>query len=384
MVKMEHTRFDKTVSAAGSDPRPGSDPKLRCLTVHASYACRSAGACCTAGWAIPVEVPVYERLRGHFNADDRLFRTGGPMPEGVAAMLVLRADGACVFFEPARGRLCRVHREIGPGSLPVACRQFPRVVLHDARGTSISLSHYCPTAADLLLHPPPLAVVEAPSSLALAGDVEGLDARDALPPLLTPGMLTDIEGYDAWERRALDVLSRDVAPGVALHTIAHATARLQEWRPGRSSLQAEVHRQFDVASASEDEEDQGPDDARVRAVLASVPGGLTAPAVYPDFPAAWRSLEPSPIMHRAFRAYLAGRLFGNWIAYHGRGLHTIVEYLRAAHAVLKMEAVREHARASTASDSVPSPWQIAKEAIRSADLLVVHLSDPKTLARALD
>ena len=368
----------------GSDPKAGSDARARCLTVHASYSCKSAGACCTAGWAIPVDVPVYARLRGHFEGDDRLFRTGGPMPEGAAAMLALQPDGACVFFERARGRLCRVHRELGPGSLPVACRQFPRVVLHDARGILISLSHYCPTAAGLLHDPAPLAVVEAPSTLALSGAAEGLDARDALPPLLTPGMLTDIEGYDAWERRAIEVLAREITPDAALLTIALATVRLQKWRPGCGSFQAEVHRQFDVASASEDEEDQGADVARVRAVLSSVPAGLTAPAIYPDFPAAWRVLEPSAVVHRAFRAYLAARLFGNWIAYHGRGLHTIVGYLRAAHAVLKMETVRQHARASTASESVSSPWQIAKEAIRSADLLLVHLSDPKALARALD
>ncbi|HET7220153.1 MAG TPA: hypothetical protein VFJ02_18990 [Vicinamibacterales bacterium] len=362
----------------------GSDPKARCLSIHASYRCKSAGACCTAGWAIPVEIPVYDVLRRHYPADDRLFVTGGRMPDGAAAMLALRANGGCVFFERERGRLCRVHRELGPASLPMACRQFPRVALHDARGVLISLSHYCPTAAGLLIDPPPLTIVAAPSPLALSGDVEGLDARDALPPLLTPEMLTDIEGYDAWERRAIAMLARDIDPGTALHAIARTTQRIQSWRPGCGSLAAEVHRQFDVASISEHEEDEGADGARVTAVLASVPAGLTAPEAYPDVAAGWRRLHLPPEVQRVLRAYLAARLFGNWIAYYGRGLHVVVEYLRAAHALVKMEAVRRHALTAAASTaSAVSPWEIATEAIRSADLLLVHLSDPKTLARAL-
>jgi hypothetical protein len=95
----------------------------------------------------------------------------------------------------------------------------------------------------------------------------------------------------------------------------------------------------------------------------------------------------------AVRGYLAARLFGNWVAYYGQGLHAIVEYLRVALAlvkmnyvkmeiveaeVVKMEAARDHAR-----ESPSSPWQTAKEAIRSADLLLVHLSDPKTLSSLL-
>jgi hypothetical protein len=41
--------------------------------------------------------------------------------------------------------------------------------------------------------------------------------------------------------------------------------------------------------------------------------------------------------------------------------------------------VRHHAQASASS-----PWQTVKEAVRSADLLLVHLVDPKELARLLD
>ena len=78
------------------------------------------------------------------------------------------------------------------------------------------------------------------------------------------------------------------------------------------------------------------------------------------------------------RAYLAARLFGNWVAYYGQGLHAIVEYLQVALAVVRMEAV------NAAAQTPSSPWQTVTAAIRNADLLLVHLSDPRRLARQLE
>jgi len=37
------------------------------LGFHASYRCRHAGVCCTSGWAIPVEAPLYRSLGGRFS-----------------------------------------------------------------------------------------------------------------------------------------------------------------------------------------------------------------------------------------------------------------------------------------------------------------------------
>src|SRR5262245_9613956 len=101
-----------------ADRRPG---RAMCLTLHAGYACQSAGACCTAGWAIPVEKEAYETLVVHFGRKRRaqqLFAAGSTMPEGAAAVLERTAGGDCVFFEPSRGRLCAIHRELGPERLP--------------------------------------------------------------------------------------------------------------------------------------------------------------------------------------------------------------------------------------------------------------------------
>jgi hypothetical protein len=250
-------------------------------------------------------------------------------------------------------------------------------VLHDARGTLISLSHYCPTAAALLLDPRPPRIVPAPPSLALDGAAEGLDAREALPPLLRPGMLTDRDGYAAWEVRALETLGRDgMDASRAVATIDAATRRIQEWRPGGAPLRDTVNREFDVASAPEHDEDLEADAIRFRRAVASVPSGIARPAAFSGLAERWPEVAPWwPEVDRALRAYLSARLFGNWIAYHGQGLHAIVEYLRISHSVVKVEAIRHHAGASS------SPWQTVIEAFRNADMLLVHLCDPMELSR---
>ncbi len=375
--------------------KSGSGTAL-CLRLHADYRCQHAGACCTAGWAIPIERPAYEQVRVHFGGQERrrLFADGGALPEGAAAVVGVQPSGACVFFEPDRGNLCAVHRELGVASLPSACRHFPRIVLHDARGTFISLSHFCPTAAGLLRSPKAASfeVVRAPGPLALESDItddgpnrlEGLDARDALPPLLRSELLTDLEGYDAWERAALALLARDdLTAGGALAILSRATHAVQSWRPGRGSLRATVEREFEIASVAKPDKNldtSSRDEQRVRLALSSVPSGLTYPSPIEDWLASWhRGSACWGDVDDAVRGYLAARLFGNWIAYYGQGLHTIVEYLHVALAVLKMEAVRHHAH-----ESASPPWPTVTEAVRSADLLLVHLADTRTLARLLD
>lgn len=362
-----------------------------CLKMHAGYLCRHAGACCTAGWAIPVEGAVYERLTVHFaGRSGPLFATGGPLPEGAAGVLETR-DGACVLFERDRGNLCAVHRELGADCLPVACRQFPRVVLQDARGTLISLSHFCPTAAAMLrsIGPPAFDIVPAPATIALGGDVEGLDAREALPPLLRSGMLTDHDGYDAWERAAIGMLARgDRTAAQALAFVEAATLAVQSWRPGGISLREAVTREFDVAPGEKPDEDlDAPDpldERRVRLVMDSIPRGLPRPPLVDRWQDEWRTVSGWwGEADGAVRAYLAARLFGNWVAYYGQGLHAIVEYLRVALALVKMEAVRLEAARRGARELPSSPWQIVHEALRNADLLLVHLSDMRALSRRL-
>jgi hypothetical protein len=347
-----------------------------CLTLHRGYRCQHAGACCTAGWPIPVERAASRTIAAHFG-DPPLVPAPGAPPD-VAGTLPLAPSGACAFFEPERGRLCAIHRVIGPDALPHACRQFPRVVLRDGRGLLVSLSHFCPTAARLLLDDAPMAIVAAPASLTLDGEADGLDASEALPPLLCRGILTDIDGYARWEARGIETLARaDLTAAQAVSTIAAATRRVQDWSPGEGSLSACVDRAFEMAVPDRVDEDPDADAARAHVALAAVPEGVAqsdvsrferAAAAQPCLMTWW------PQVDRVARAYLAARLFGNWIAYHGDGLHAVVEYLRIALAVLRLEAAALHTASS-------SPWQTVIEAARKSDQLLVHLADPSRLAR---
>jgi hypothetical protein len=347
-----------------------------CLSIHASWQCRHAGACCRAGWAIPVEAAAFETLHVHFGSSaSGRFDLAGPLPEGAAAFLNTTADGTCLFYE---GRLCAIHRELGPGALPVACQQFPRKVLHDGRGTFITLSHFCPTAAGLLLDAGSLEVVEAPASLALNGAVEGLDARAVLPPLLRPGLLMDLDGYGEWERQALRVLdSERWSADSALGQIEAATWMLADWSPGGESLRDAVAAAFCAPPTLLTP--TGDKVTRYRIAASAVPAGLRAPqpprAVSPTHVAS----TSHPSFDHVARAYLASHLFGNWIAYYSAGLRTVVEYLRVCLSVLTIEVARQR----KASPDPPREQQVL-EAIRQADLLMVHLVDSRSLARSIE
>lgn len=353
----------------------------RALAVHARWRCRHTGACCRAGWAIPIEAPAYERVRVHFGARaDRLFKTGGPLPEGAAAILET-TEGACAFFDEADGRLCAIHRDLGADALPAACRQFPRQALLDRRGVFITLSHYCPTAAALLIDRPSLAIEAAPPNLRLDGRLEGLDALEALPPLLTDDMLTDLPGYDAWERAALHVLrAHPGSAAEAVEAIGVGTARAAAWRPGHGDLAQAVAEAFTDLSVCLPDSKPEDDVRRMAMAVEAVPRGLRRPEIAP-IAAAWKPAwdQASAVLEAhdaAVRTYLGSRLFGNWIAYYGHGLATVVEYLRICHAVLRLEAVRAR--------EAGSPRDQMIEAFRASDWLMVHLVDARALVSVIE
>jgi Fe-S-cluster containining protein len=132
------------------------------LNFHLPYACRHSGACCRAGWPIPIEP---ERAL--------LIRKGEWLDEG--GVLPRDPDGACIFHTDR----CTVYEH-----RPLSCVHFPYVCLIDARGVHVTLSHYCPTAASLLFeHEGPIEIVEGPSPVPALEIPEGLDARESLPPL---------------------------------------------------------------------------------------------------------------------------------------------------------------------------------------------------------
>ena len=119
------------------------------------------------------------------------------LPDDVAGTLALRHNAHCVFFEAGKPG-CAIH-----GAKPASCAHFPFVCLFDQRGVHVNLSHYCPTSTALLFeHRGPIEIVEGPLPIPEIDMLEGLDAREALPPL-RPGsadQLMSFEELTAWQR----------------------------------------------------------------------------------------------------------------------------------------------------------------------------------------
>lgn len=299
------------------------------LSFHAEYRCRRSGVCCSAGWTIPFDPKEVEIVRA-------LPLTRGTVeetPRGAVARP--REDGRCGFLHLEGGaHTCEIHRAGGHAALPLTCRMFPRQVLHDSRGTFISLSHFCPTAVGLLFDDErPVGIVDALEGLTDVGALDGLDAREVWPPLLRPGVMMDVESYAAWERHGIELLTRSgIAPRVALAALGNVTAGIAMWDPS-----------CDV-----------PLQHTVRDAFGMLPPPPTA------------ALVPH---ERAVKRWLAARLFGSWMAYQGNALSTVVRYLRACHDVFTIELARDGN---------------AREAIRRSDYLIVHESSSQQIATLLN
>ena len=326
---------------------------------------------------MPVETDVVAAVSARFASDDParfFYLTTDPRDE---PLLRTAADGACVFFDAAHGRLCRIHRSLGENGLPSACRQFPRITLRDARGTWITLSHFCPTAARLLFTPAPLHIVSAPDRISLAGAAEGLDATAALPPLLRPGMLMDQEGYSAWEQMSVELLgSRGSDAREALAAVEEASRTIREWSPGGETLRALVTRTMARATGSTVADDPSTDARRHALAVASVPRALVRTE---ETAGRARRSDVALILHdfdAVIRKYLASKLFASWWAYLGLDLMGVVEAIHVHRAVL-------HTRIARRLEIHDAPDEIVLQAIRDTELLMAHKSDSRRLARLI-
>jgi Fe-S-cluster containining protein len=370
-----------------------------CLSLHADYCCRRSGACCTSAWPIHVEadrLPAWQEaldsarlsFRPDAASERSPFVAPADLPAGAGAVLRNRASGACVFYEGGSG-LCAVHHALGHGFLPTACQHFPRRCLVERDRISVSLSHYCPTVAQMALRADVRpAIVTAPQAFVGHIALEGLDAREALPPLLRPGLLADHEGYRAWEALVVGILAGPGSPEAALGDVSDVTERLRAWTPRDGALRCAVeaiqHARATRRRVAPDRQAIGRGFADVveacEEARASVPADLVTepvPSGLADVDARW--VAPAwPGYSRALRHFLAAHAFGNWCAYHGMGLRTVVRSLEVALAVVRVEAGRGCAAAERPLDA-----PLLTDALRAADLLLLHLSDPKALAARL-
>jgi hypothetical protein len=362
------------------------------LSIHADYRCRHSGVCCSSDWDVPVEVPLYRSLSSAVSAR-QVTAPGEPyegtpilivepeMPEGAGAMVARTATGDCVFYHRHSG-LCVVHRDLGEPMLPATCRHFPRIAVRDWRGTSISLTHYCPTAADMLFRDDvPLEIVASPAGFP-ESDYEGLKVDpEAWPPLLHPEMLMDVEGYSAWERHMVARCADDsLTPEGVIATLWDDAQEIRAWKPGGGSLaevigsltgrgtslsvspaphalDSSLELQREVVAAIPEDIRPEPDEDHLHRVYVA--------AVLPF----WSEFA-APL-----RRYLAAKAFANWTAYQGRGLLTIVRGLDAALAIVRVEAARECRNARQPLDA-----EMLKQAFRASDFLLNHLAIGDTLA----
>lgn len=360
------------------------------LSIHADYKCKHSGACCSAGWDVPVEAPVYRslqealaagRLKTSPEAGSRHpFIVEPDLPNDAGALFEVTDEGRCVFFD-RRDHLCIVHRDLGESALAATCRHFPRLAVIDRRGTSITLSHFCPTAASMLFRDDvPLQVVEAPPAFP-PSDYDGLLVdEEAYPPLLTPTLLMDLDGYSAWERHMVAAFAdADRPPESCLATLMRDARVLGRWQPGGASLTAAVSAlPRDVVSAA------GPATleislARHAEVVAAMPEDLRPESDEGDLEQAYQEH-----VHQAWarfgaplNRYLAAKAFASWSAYQGRGVATIVRGLEAALAVVQVESSRECRNAGHELDAA-----LLLQAFRSGDFALNHLAVGEDLCAA--
>lgn len=297
------------------------------LNFHVDYACQHTGACCSSGWAIPVErdrvIPI-RSLGGR--SDDSWLLPDANAPEDVAGTLALQGNGQCVFHVDSG---CGVY-----ASRPASCAHFPYVCLIDQRGVHVTLSHYCPTAASLLFADAgPITIVEGPSPVAGFAVPEGLDARESLPPLESPDRLMTWEAFSNWERA--EVGKETMAPSLADAAVLFAHARF------------------------------------------AVPAPWSWAAAPTDLESHWTTLVAPTWAGFAMvvQRYRAARVFASWAAYAGDGLAAVLRVAAIADAVLRVEAVRQCVTAGRALDA-----ELLKQAIRQSDLLLVHYADAWVLS----
>jgi Fe-S-cluster containining protein len=374
---------------AGGSVGARGEVSVYALAFHADYRCRNSGACCTANWDVPVEVPIYKSLSeavsaGTLRGADSSaglypFIVESNLPDGAAAILERDDDGRCVFYA-GESKRCIVHRDLGEAALPATCHHFPRISVQDARGTFVSLSHFCPTAASMLFRDAPVEIVARPPAFP-ATDYDGLIVTsDDLPPMLTPRMLMDHEGYGAWEQhmvaRFADV---DRRPSSVIATLWRDAQLLMEWRPGAISIAAAVERlPHDYVHLPEEAGLNG-SRRRFAEVMAAVPDDLKPAADEDGLDAAMQTfVQPAwGAFHAPINRYLAAKAFASWTAYQGRGIRTIVRGIEAALALVRVEASRQCRNAERVLDAA-----LLLEAIRQADFLLNHLAVGEELAKA--
>ncbi len=312
-------------------------PDTRVLSFHADYGCRHRNRCCTPGW--PIEVTDAEGT-----SIERAIREGALTPPAGAHPLITTSPpdagetrllrihhDRCVFSDNAEGGGRRIHRALGHQALPLACRQFPRQVVSDPRGVSVTLSHYCPTAADhLATSVAPISIVANAAAFPGGAEYVGLEADPALPPLLHPAMAMDWDNWWRFEQLSVELMGTASAP---LGRLALAVEHVRQWNVDDGPLSVRLTSAFAVARSA----------ATVPNVLGTPPQVMaTCQTAVGAVPTNWRDAATAalgvtpalPVSDHVWRRFVAAHIFENWTAHLGEGLRTWFASVHAAACLL--------------------------------------------------
>jgi len=202
--------------------------------------------------------------------------------------------------------------------------------VRDPRGVSVTLSHYCPTAAGLLMNwDGPIGIVDDAPAFAVDAEYVGLVADAALPPLLHPQMAMDWDSWWLFEHLSVELLAEAPEP---LERLALAVEFSREWTVDRGPLQAHLTGAFDRArrvAAPSPVLSTSRIDQRVADALSAVPDAWRDIATD-----GLRSPVDAPVDAAVMRRYLCAHAFGSWAAYQGEGLRTWFRGVETAACVL--------------------------------------------------
>ncbi len=239
----------------------------------------------------------------------------------------------CAFHD-AEAHRCGIQAAHGHEALPLACRQFPRISITDLRGVSVTLSHYCPTALDMLVtFDADVEIVDNAPAFPPGAEYVGLDARTSLPPALCPTVLMDWDSWWEWERLSVELCNLKETPRQILARLSIAVEAVRTWRPGQGELIYRVRHAHAVA----------------RTTLTN-PTNPTQPFE--------QNLPNLANLSNLTNVFLAAHVFANWTAHLGEGLRT---WLRSIETVLFLLEVG---------------WTMPE-----VDLWLRHYADPRLLAR---
>ena len=196
----------------------------------------------------------------------------------------------------------------------------------------MTLSHYCPTAHDLLVSDEaPVAIVDNAPAFPETAEYVGLTADPALPPLLHPKLAMDWESWWLFESLSVSLLAETASPLVRLGL---AVEDARSWTVDDGPLSLHLVAAFGRAREAV-VQDLPPQDSIIRQRL------IDALAAVPE---EWRGVAGDPLAgsttvqpdRATMQRFLAAHAFANWSAYQGEGLRTWFRSIETAACLLTL------------------------------------------------